>query len=149
MEFLLLFLENLCLLPLLRSYPLLRPNNGCTKKFISRPIIHHSAQKKLSTTVHIRRKPLSFRGKHSMHDNKLPRTTGNRLIYSHKSGNVQKRETICMFTKGNHLHIKISRPAAGAGEGVYCHQCCHWWQERPLPMAFAAAVSFWSFLPCA
>ena len=52
---------------------------------------------------------------------------------------------------GPEMHItpQISRPAAGAGEGVYCHQCCHWWQERPLPMAFAAAVSFWSFLPCA
>ena len=47
----LLFLENLCLLPPFRSYPLLRPNNGCTKKFISRPIIHRSAHKKKTIII--------------------------------------------------------------------------------------------------
>ena len=47
----LLFLENLCLLPPFRSYPLLRPNNGCTKNFISRPIIHRGAQKKKTIII--------------------------------------------------------------------------------------------------
>ena len=43
--------ENDCLLPPFRSYPLLRPNNGCTKKFISRPIIHRSAHKKKTIII--------------------------------------------------------------------------------------------------
>ena len=45
------YLENDCLLPPFRSYPLLRPNNGCTKNFISRPIIYRSARKKKTIII--------------------------------------------------------------------------------------------------
>ena len=45
------YLENDCLLPPFRSYPLLRPNNGCTKNFISRPIIYRTARKKKTIII--------------------------------------------------------------------------------------------------